>query len=781
PAGVRSNERFPSTTYAAGIGLAASWNPQLAMKVGEGIGKDARARGIHFMLGPGLNIYRSPLNGRNFEYFGEDPFLASSIAVGYITGMQTQGVSATVKHFFANNSEFDRHNTDSIVEERAAREIYLPAFEAAVKQAHVGAIMGSYNLVNGAHMSQNGPFTGIVRKEWKFEGIIMSDWMATYDGVAAAANGLDLEMPFGRFMNRQTLIPAIQSGALKESVIDDKVRNILRVADRFGWLERPQMDLSLSKYNESNHQVALDAAREGIVLLKNMGILLPLDKQRIKSVLVVGPAAYPGVPVAGGSGQAIPFSSIGPLEGISKLLGPDRTVFYEPGIPSVAQAAQTTDFVTALQNGKPGLTVETFDNAELIGTARTTTVGHINTAGQTFDEIPPEMIEAFMSGQTGQGSSHRWTGYYAAPEAGTYEIAIRGSGERSGYRVYVDNKLVIDGWQYATAMEAAAPLQLSAGSHKVVAEHYQTSPIGGRIQLAIVNRAKLVSSASKAIARTADVVVIAAGFNSENESEGADRTFALPFGQDVLIRELAAVNKKTIVVLTAGGNVDSAPWLDQVSAYLTMWYPGELGGQALAEVLFGVVNPSGRLPVTFERRWEDNPSFASYYPATGTRRVEYKDGIFVGYRGYEHNKVKPLFPFGYGLSYTTFRYGKLSVEPEGGASELKFSVSFDVTNTGARAGADVAQVYVADDHAALLRPPKELKGFSKVMLNPGETRRVTVRLDARSFAYFDPKANGWRIAPGSFGILVGRSSEEIVLKGSAMVAQSAAETFAKNQ
>jgi len=326
PIGVRANSGFPSTVYAAGVGLAATWNPALAERVGAGIGKDARARGIHFMLGPGVNIYRQPVNGRNFEYFGEDPFLSSNIAVGYITGMQAQGVSATIKHFLGNNSEFLRHDSDSIIDERTLREIYLPTFEAAVKRAHVGAIMDSYNFTNGQHMTQNGYFnTDVVRKEWGFDGVMMSDWVATYDGVAAANGGLDLEMPNGAFMNAKNLLPAVKDGRVKTATIDEKIIHILETAIRFGWLDRAQTDLSLSKYSAENHQVALDAARESLVLLKNDGNLLPLDKAATKSVLVVGPDTYPAQVVGGGSARAVPFAPVSVLQGISNFF---RVIAY---------------------------------------------------------------------------------------------------------------------------------------------------------------------------------------------------------------------------------------------------------------------------------------------------------------------------------------------------------------------------------------------------------------------------------------------------------------------
>jgi beta-glucosidase len=782
PAGVRSNERFPSTTYAAGIGLAASWNPDLARRVGEGIGKDARARGINFMLGPGVNIYRMPLNGRNFEYFGEDPFLASTVAVGYIEGMQSQNVSATIKHFFGNNSEFDRHNIDSIIDARTAREIYLPVFEAAVRQAKVGAIMDSYNLVNGTHMTQNGYFnTDVVRKDWGFDGVMMSDWVATYDGVAAANNGLDLEMPTGAFMNRKNLLPAIQDGRVKIATIDEKVKRILSLGERFGWLDKNQPDLSLSKYNESNHQVALEAARQSMVLLKNEGGLLPVSKDKVKSVLVVGPDTYPAVPVAGGSGKSIPFSAVSVLEGVSKFLGPSVTVFYEPGIPTLDQLSLHTNFVTAPENGKRGVTLEVFDNPELSGKpVSTKTEARISNKGFSWEDLGNIDFSSIDWGELIAGkptaSSRRWTGYYVAAGSGPYELAAIGSGEGTGYRVYVDDKLVLDDWKPMKAIEDHATLQLTVGPHKIVAEDFKTSRFGGRFHLAIADQTKLVSEAAKAQAAKADAVIAAVGFNPENESEGGDRTFGLPIGQDELIRQLAAANKNTIMVVTSGGSVDVSPWLDKVPALVEMWYPGEQGGTALAEVLFGEVDPSGRLPITFEKRLEDNPSFASYYAQAGTNRVEYKDGVFVGYRGYEHNHVQPQFAFGYGLSYTTFDFGNLVINSVGDDSNPKFEVSFDVTNTGKRAGMEVAQVYVSDKHASVPRPPKELKGFAKVSLSPGETRRVTVPLNTRSLAYYDVNKKEWRADAGVFQVEVGKSSQQIELTGPLTLKQTA---FAK--
>src|SRR5437588_1817867 len=320
PIGVRNYG--PATTMAGGIALAATWNPQLAEQAGAEIARDARAKGVHFLLGPAVNIYRAPMNGRNFEYFGEDPFLASRIAVAYIRGVQSQSVSATIKHFMGNNSEFDRHNTDSIIDERTMHEIYLPTFEAAVKEARVGAIMDSYNLVNGEHASQNHHLlTEIAKQDWGFDGLIMSDWSATYDGVAAANAGQDLEMPSPAHMNRQTLLPAINDGRVSQATIDDKVRRILRTAIRFGWLDREQTELSIPRFNLQGRQVALDSARESMVLLKNDQDLLPLDKNKTKSIAIIGPGAYPAVPVGGGSARVEPFRAISFMEGLSNAAG----------------------------------------------------------------------------------------------------------------------------------------------------------------------------------------------------------------------------------------------------------------------------------------------------------------------------------------------------------------------------------------------------------------------------------------------------------------------------
>ena len=756
PVGVRNFG--PATAFAGGVTLTATWSPALAELVGTELGRDCRAKGVHFLLAPGVNINRAPMNGRNFEYFGEDPFLASRMAVGYIKGVQSQGVSATIKHFIANNSEFDRHNTDSVIDERAMREIYLPAFEAAVKEARVGAIMDSYNLTNGQHMSQNKYLLSeVVKKEWGFDGLIMSDWSGTYDGVEAANAGQDLEMPSGLHMNQETLKPAIEQGKVSVATIDDKVRRILRTAVRFGWLDRDQTGLSIPRFNPQGRQVALNAAREGITLLKNESGLLPLSKSKIKSILIIGPDAFPAVPVGGGSAEVQPFAAISYLEGLSNYPGAAFQVYYDRGVLSYSDLANATNFTTSQTNGEPGLRAEYFDNVDLKGTpliARTEQHVDFGTAARLL--FPEQTL------------SSRWTGYYTPQDSGFYDIFVQTTREVGGsYRLYIDDKLVLDNWTTLTALADYRALRLEPRAHKIVLEqHGRAFRRAARLRMGVVRAGKFVSDNAKKLAATADVVVVAAGFDAESEAESADRTFRLPLGQDELIKEMAAANKNTIVVMTSGGSVDMNAWLEQVPALVQAWYPGQEGGTAVAEILFGDVNPSGRLPVTFERRWEDNPVHDSYYPQAGTKRVVYKEGVFVGYRGYEHNRTKPLFPFGFGLSYTTFEYSNLSIKP---VSQIEsgphYEVSFDVKNTGKREGAEVAQVYVGDTQTRVPRPAKELKGFLKVNLRAGETRRVSVMLDRRSLSYYDVNAKQWRAEPGDFNVLVGRSSEQIELRG----------------
>jgi len=744
----------PTTAYPADILLAASWDPGLARRVGASMGRDARARGVHFILAPGMNIYRSPLNGRNFEYFGEDPFLASRIAVGVIEGIQSQGVIATAKHFIANNSEYGRMDHSSDLDERTLHEIYLPAFEASVKEAKVGALMDAYNQVNGSFMTQNGLLnTQIAKKEWGFDGIIMSDWGATHDGVAAATSGLDLEMPNALFMNAATLLPAVKNGTVAEGTIDDKVRRILRKTIEFGFFDRDQTDPSIPLYRQEAGALALEEAREGMVLLKNENHLLPLDRKKAKTVAVLGPNAYPAVIGGGGSSLTQPFTSVSFLEGISNIAGPETRVLYRADSAPLDTVVSHTEFVTA-PGGPPGLKGEYFDNEDLSGQpALVRTDEHIDFhwgAGSYRDGGPEDHFAA------------RWSGYFVPSAEDDYRFYTSSD---DGVRLFINDHLVIDDWRRHGETLNTYVQHLAAGKpYKIRLEYFEV--VGtATVRFGVASTSTVLSEETRKLAATADAVVLCMGFDANSEGEGADRTFRLPGGQDNYIRQVASVNKNVVVVLTAGGNVDMSRWIDQVPAILHAWYPGEQGGTALAQLLFGDFSPSGKLPATFERRWEDNPTFHSYYPQHGGKHVEYSEGIFVGYRGYEKVGIQPLFPFGFGLSYSTFAYSGLKVTRVPQGSEALVAVTFQIKNTGSRDAAEVAQVYVGDSHASVPRPAKELKGFSKISLRPGEQKEVTVFLDRRAFSYYDVAHHAWRAEPGDFAILIGSSSADIHLQG----------------
>ena len=742
-----------TTAYPAGIALAASWDTELAERFGASMGKDARARGVHFILAPGMNIYRAPMNGRNFEYFGEDPFLASRMAVSVIEGMQGQRVIATAKHFVGNNSEFARMTLSSDIDERTLREIYLPAFEASVKEAKVGAVMDAYNPVNSVYMTQNNHLNNeILKKEWGFDGILMSDWGATHDGVAAAKGGLDLEMPSPTFMNSEALLPALKDGNIQVATLDDKVRRILRKAIEFGFLDHAQTDTDIPTYSQEGRQVALEMARGGMVLLKNSGNLLPLDESKVKTIAVIGPDAYPAVPSGGGSAETKPFNSVSYLEGISNRLGTRARVLYAVDEPVLDEVFENSEFVTA-PGGESGLKGEYFDNEDLRGTpvlVRTDKHVHFDWGEGSF--APGQPVDHF---------SIRWTGYFVPRKSGDYKFFTSAD---DGARLYVGDETVIDDWQRHSQTVDSGTRHLEAGQpYKIRLEYFEA--VGSAIIGFGVTRAEsFIGSKTKALAAMADAVVICVGFDPKTESEGSDRTFQLPGGQDELIQQISAVNKNTIIVLTAGGNVDMTQWIERVPTILHAWYPGQEGGTALAQILFGDYSPSGKLPASFERRWEDNPTFHSYYPEKNENRVQYSEGVFVGYRHFDRSETKPLFAFGYGLSYMTFGYGKLSVSPQTGDLSEPVTVSFDVKNTGLREGAEVAELYVGNAAASVPRPVKELKSFAKIKLKPGETERVTLKLDRRAFSFYDIKKGVWTAEPGAFTILVGGSSDHIQLR-----------------
>ena len=752
----------PTTAYAGGVSLAATWDRDFARKLGEALGKDARARSVNFLLGPGVNIARSPINGRNFEYLSEDPFLNGDMVVPFIQGVQSQGVIATVKHYALNNQEYNRHNVDSEADERTMREIYLPAFEAAVTRGHVDAVMNSYNLINGSHATQNEFLNlKVLKGEWAFKGILMSDWDATYDAVGAANNGLDLEMPGPRFMNSKNLLAAVKDGTVKEATMDDKLMRLFCTVLRYGFLDRPQFDPADSTYSVADRAVALQGALESITLLKNEGQTLPLDASKVKTIAVIGPNAWPAVTGGGGSSEAQAFEPVSILTGIANLAGPNVHVLYTRGLPEMNDVFWNTHWA-----GK--VNVATYPSKDFTGTPETADAqGIANWKDEWWgpDDKTPRSI--------------RYTAAFKAEKAGKYLVLAAISGNDS-YKITIDGKQLTS----PPHAEGQAPqfwtLDLTAGQQVSVVTDYLPGFVGIRFGLGMAYEPDLISAEAKEFAAKADVAIVAVGFNKGTEGEGADRTFELPWGQDSLIEAVAAANPRTIVALTGGGGMDTRRWLDKVPALLHTYYPGQEGGTAVAEVLFGKHNPEGKLPVSFDRSWDENPSAKYYYPIPGADttlhvtetdgrkvdyvipHVKYEDGLMVGYRYWTTTGKHPLFPFGFGLSYTTFSFSKLQA-PATAASGSTVPVSFDVTNTGSVAGAEVAQLYVSDPSARATRPERELKGFEKVRLAPGETKHVTLNLDARAFSYWDAAAHKWTIDPGKFVVRVGDSSENTPL------------------
>ncbi len=752
----------PSIAYSAGIGLAASWDPKLAYDVGQAIGEDALARGVNFVLGPGVNIYRLAVDGRNFEFLGEDPYLGSRIAVPYIQGMQSEHVSATIKHYVANNSEYNRMRENAIISQRALREIYLPIFEASVKQAHTGAFMDSYNLINGEHATADKWLNiTVLRKDWGFRGILMSDWGATHNAIEAANAGLDLEMPSARYMNAQNLLPAIKDGKVSEETINEKVRHILYDAVRFGWLNHDQYDLNISRYSKHSQEVALQSAKESIVLLKNEGHLLPLKLNDVHTIALIGPDAYPTPNSAGGSAHVTAIAPVSILQGLSDSY-PHTKVLWNEGVVNVSDllstraffASHNTSFSIDAEGKHPGLTQEDFEGGSFEGKPSQSHVirGVYFWGGSPFGR-PSEKKTAI-----------RWTGYYTAKSSGEQEFIVGSIGGDS-YKLFVNGKMVLEGLP-GRGEPQSIDINMQEGQAIPVRLDYLPESSRTRIGFNALPASDLIEPTVRKLARMADVAVVSVGYDTETEGEGHDRTYGLPPGQDELIREVAAANPHTIVVLTSGGAVATEGWLDRVPAFVQAWYGGSKGGTALADVLSGRVDPSGRLPITWWKTIKDNPAYDNYYSAPGSDDVKYSEGVFLGYRAVGKISAKPLYPFGYGLSYTTFAFSHLTVTPKTASPDGTVTVGFDVQNTGHSAGAEAAQVYVGDPSASVPRPEKELKAFERVELAPGATKHVTVKLDKRSFAYWDTASNDWKVDPGKFVVYVGDSSANTPLQQS---------------
>ena len=751
PVGTHKDGR--STAYPAGVLSASTWNRSLVYELGKQLGRDSRARAVHVLLGPGVNILRAPMCGRNFEYFTEDPYLNAETACAYVSGLQEQGVVATLKHYAANNQEWDRNNVSSDIDERTLHEIYLPVFKAAIQKAKAGSVMDSYNPVNGVHATQNGYLNNtVLRDMWGFDGVVMSDWSATYDGVEAANGGLDLEMPRAKCMNRDVLIPAIKDGRVSESTINDKVRRILRMIFANGFFENEQHDPSVPMDNPDGAAAALELAREGIVLLKNEGELLPV-KSGVKRIAVIGPNANSYIS-GGGSSYTFPFHSVSLLDGIREQAGDNIEILYSPGLPTLPETVQQSVFYTAPGSDVRGLKAEFYNNPRLRGEPVDTHIDSIVNIANGYH------IATENHGLPYDHCSMRWSGVVRPEKTADYRFVVRGF---DGFRLKVDDKQVINEWrdQGITLREVVLPLE--AGKEYPVELEYFANVHPVDVSFGWREDRQLFDEAA-ALAAKADIAIVSIGFNESLERESNDRPFELPEYQDSLVNRVIDANPNTAVLVNAGSNADLSKWQHRAPALVYMWYPGQEGGTAAAEILFGKVNPSGKLPVTFEKRREDNPAYPYYYDEDGDKRVSYGEGLLVGYRHYDTKGVQPNFAFGFGKSYTTFRFSDLKVKNESAKGKPLYNVSFNVTNTGTRDGKEVAQVYIRPIGAKVFRPYKELKGYDKKMIKAGETVRFDIRLDAEAFAYYKTEIHDFGYDPGEYEILVGNSSDNILLR-----------------
>ncbi len=795
PAGINVGQ---ATSLPAPIGLAATWDLASAEQYGELLASEAQATGHNVFLAPCLDLARVPAYGRLFEAFGEDPILTGQMAVRSIQSVQRHHIVATAKHYNVNTQDENRFVVDAQVDERTLQELYTLPFALAVQDGQVGAAMGAYNKVNGVYCCENQHvLTEILKQQVGFTGWVMSDFEATHSTVEAANAGLDQEMPSAKYFGDR-LLAAIETGQVSIDALDDKVRRILRTMFAFGLFEH-LVQVSPLAIEEDGKQ-ACEIAGKAIVLLKNAGGLLPLSSQEVRSVAVIGGDADHYI-AGGGSSLVKPTYVVSMLEGIRRRVGERLRVEYAEGVDPASAAdllpgpPLVPSSVLTPTGSSPhihGLHAEYWTNTrfegepELVRTDRQVALnlGFFNYS--IFNASSLRTPEAFNN-----AISVRWTGSFSAPVTGEYTLSLTHLGTA---RLYLDGQLLID--DAGITLETRS-VRLHLVAHQPHAlridyaadrpEQYTPVPgelstsglIGSKVRLGWEHPADMVPPAMQeaaSLAARSDVAVVVV---RDYRNEHADLpSLTLSNEQDLLVQTVVAANRRTIVVLATGGPV-LLPWLDQVPAVLESWYGGQEQGNALADVLFGDVTPSGKLPVTFPRSDQGTPvSSPEQYAGRDDFIAHYSEGLAVGYRGYDQFGIEPLFPFGYGLSYTSFAYDRLHVEPETTDGTRPIQVNFTLSNTGTRAGAEVAQIYLGLP-ASTGEPPRRLVGWAKVELEPGETREVTVTLDPKAtshpLSYWNVETNGWEIASGDYQVYVGASSRDIRLTGTLRVGQAGKE------
>ncbi len=778
----------PALCVPCGSALGATWNPELIQEIGKVLGLETRARASHVLLAPTVNIHRTPLGGRNFECYSEDPYLTGRIAIGFIKGVQSENVGTTIKHFVANDSEFERHSIDSRVPERALREIYLRPFEMAVKEAEPWGIMGSYNRVNGSFACENPTLlTEILREEWGFTGIVVTDWYAAKTTNEMALAGLDLEMPGpGRFYGAR-LVEAVENGEVPEGVIDEAVKRLLLLLERTNAFEEPLNQPEETLDVSAHRELARTAATEAMVLLKNNDVL-PFKMESISSLAVIGPNAAGAMLMGGGSASLVPQYEITPVEALKERLSPQTEIHYEVGAITDRTPRPVPQRLLTNSEGSNGFRVEYFNGVAWEGEPYATHTGKSGRLLTPEDQSGADELGSF---------SFRATAQLHTEIDGDHTLTLIQAGRA---RVYVDGEIVLDGIsepppqgeaffgmgsieiEAIVSLSADKPVELTVefSSEKSVFLH------GVQLGLQFPIVGDLLERAVDAAANC-DAAVVVVGTNADWETEGRDREFMeLPGNQPELIRRVCEANSNTVVVVNSG-SVVTTDWADIAPAVLQTWFGGQEMSHALVDVLTGAEEPGGRLPNTWPHRLEDTPAFINYPGEAGV--VNYGEGVFVGYRWYQARDIDVAFAFGHGLGYTTFEWGEPVVSGAKTIEELekgeKIYVSVPVTNTGDRTGSETVQCYVAPVSPVSQRPPQELKGFLKVKLQPGEAIDALIELDYRSFAVFDPgdpdyesrnhripvaagghhlghrPESGWFVDPGKFELNIGASSMDI--------------------